>query len=363
MALEVRSHLHNVQPCPHGSFSYRESAERGIPREGVLDFSASCNPLGPAPGVLAALRQLQVGRYPDDESAELRGALARSIGLDPGWVIAGNGSVELMWMLATAYLDPGDQVLVSGPTFGEYARACQVAGATVETVLASEKARFQPDLAGLIHRIGALRPKLAFLCNPNNPTGQLLPAQAISQLLEACEETLLVVDEAYVPFCQSSPNLVPYLPTGRLLLLRSMTKDHALAGLRLGYAVGRPDLIEWLDRVRPPWNVNVAAQVAGIAALQERRYLEDSRRVVDEGRRLLSDQLTKLGLRVIPSVANFLLVRVGRGASFRAALLEHGVCVRDCTSFGLPAYVRIGVRTLPECRKLLDAVRGVLQGD
>ena len=325
-----------------------------------MDFSANCNPLGPAPGVLSALRHLQLARYPDDEAAELRGALARSLGLDPGWVIAGNGSVELMWLLATAYLETGDHALVSGPTFGEYARACQVAGATVETVLASEKGRFQPDIAGLIHRIGTLRPKLAFLCNPNNPTGQLLPAQAIGQLLEACEETLLVVDEAYLPFCQSPPDLVPYLSTGRLLLLRSMTKDHALAGLRLGYAVARPDVIEWLDRVRPPWNVNAAAQAAGIAALRERRHLEESRRVVEESRRYLTDQLSKLGLRVVPSTANFLLVRVGRGASFRAMLLERGICVRDCTSFGLPAYIRIGVRTLPDCQRLVEAAQELL---
>ena len=361
MALEARSHLRNIQPCAHGSFSYRESAERGIPREEVLDFSANCNPLGPAPGVLAALRHLQLARYPDNEAVELRGALARSMGLDPGWIIAGNGSVELMWLLATAYLETGDHALVSGPTFGEYARACQVAGATVETVLASEKGRFQPDLAGLIHRIDALRPKLAFLCNPNNPTGQLLPAQAIGQLLEACEDTLLVVDEAYLPFCQSSPDLVPYLSTGKLLLLRSMTKDHALAGLRLGYAVARPDVIEWLDRVRPPWNVNAAAQAAGIAALRERRYLEESRRVVEEGRRYLTDQLSKLGLRAVPSTANFLLVRVGRGASFRAMLLERGICVRDCTSFGLPAYIRIGIRTLPDCQRLVEVVQELLQ--
>ena len=363
MAPEARSHLQNIHPCPHGSFSYRESAERGIPLERVIDFSASCNPLGPAPGVLAALRRVPVERYPDDESTELRGALARSMGLDPGWVIAGNGSVELLWMLATVFLEPGDQVLISGPTFGEYARACQVAGATVETVLASEKSYFQPDLHGLVHRIRTLRPKLAFLCNPNNPTGQLISVQGISQLLEVCEDTLLIVDEAYLGFCQSPPNLIPFLPTGRLLLLRSMTKDHALAGLRLGYAVARPDIIEWLDRVRPPWNVNAAAQVAGIAALQERRYLEESHRAVEEGRRFLADQLTRLGLKVVPSSANFLLVKVGRGASFRAALLEHGICVRDCASFGLPSYVRIAVRTLPDCRRLVQAVKEVLQVD
>ncbi|MHB0868720.1 MAG: pyridoxal phosphate-dependent aminotransferase [Chloroflexota bacterium] len=363
MVLEVRPHLQRVQPCPHGSFSYREAAERGVAREKVLDFSASCNPLGPAPGVLAALRQLQVSRYPDDEALELRGALARSLGLDLEWIAVGNGSVELMWLLATAYLGPGDRVLVAGPTFGEYARACQVAGATVETTSASERSRFLPDLATLGRQIGGMRPKLAFLCNPNNPTGQLLSAHAISKLLEECEETLLVVDEAYLPFCQTPPDLIPFLSSGRLLLLRSMTKDHALAGLRLGYAVARPDLIRWLDRVRPPWNVNAAAQLAGFAALGERHHLEEARRVVEESRRFLSEELTRLGLKVTPSAANFLLVRVGRGGAFRAALLERGICVRDCASFGLPAHVRIGVRTLPECRKLVEAVREVVGRD
>ncbi|MGE5618669.1 MAG: pyridoxal phosphate-dependent aminotransferase [Sphingomonadaceae bacterium] len=360
MVLKPKPYLHRVQPCPHGSFSHKEAVERGVARERVLDFSASCNPLGPAPRVLAALSNLDVSRYPDSEATELRVALARPLGLDAAWIAVGNGSAELMWLLATAFLRPGDRVLVVGPTFGEYARACQVAGASVETVAAGEQDGFRPDPDAIERRIAGFRPRLVFLCNPNNPTGQILQAESILRLLEGCEETLLVVDEAYLPFCRPAPDLVPFLPDGKLLLLRSMTKDHALAGLRLGYAVAHPDLIQWLDRVRPPWNVNAAAQAAGLAALVEGGHVEEARRVVEEARRFLSEELSGLGLEVIPSAANFLLVRVGRGNEFRAALLDRGICVRDCASFGLPAYVRIGVRTLPECRMLVDAVREVV---
>lgn len=362
VVIKPRSHLPNLQPCPHGSLSYRERVERGMASQEILDFSASCNPLGTAPRVLATLRNLKVDRYPDDEATQLKGALARALGVDRDWLAVGNGSVELMWLLATAYLDPGDRVLVAGPTFGEYARACQVAGAIVEEVRASEEEGFGPDTGRLSHHLHTARPKLAFLGNPNNPTGQLLPASAIQQLLEVCEDTLLVVDEAYLPFCQSPPDLLPLLPAGRLLLLRSMTKDHGLAGLRLGYAVARPDLVGWLDRVRPPWNVNAAAQVAGIAALGETHHLEQARRVVEESRAFLAEQLSALGLSVIPSAANFLLVRTGDGAAFRTTLLAQGVCVRDCASFGLPAHVRIGIRTMPDCRRLVEAARKVVRG-
>ncbi len=330
-------------------------------RQDLLDFSASCNPLGTAPQVLAALRQLETARYPDDEATELKRALGRTLGVEPTWLALGNGSVELMWLLAIAFLEPGDRVLVAGPAFGEYARACRVAGAVVEELRAREEDLFRPDLDEFDHYLRTTRPKLAFLCNPNNPTGQLLGTDAVARLLERFEDTLLVVDEAYLPFCRSRPELVPYLPSGRLLLLRSMTKDHGLAGLRLGYAVARPDLIQWLERVRPPWNVNAAAQVAGLAALEATAHLEEARRVVEEARVLVSGRLSALGLLVIPSATNFLLVRVGDAAAFRSALLDRGICVRDCASFGLPAYVRIGLRTVEECRRLVDAVGEVLR--
>ncbi len=362
MVVRARAHLNNVPGCPHGSLSPREVAEKGFTGQEIVDFSVSCNPLGAAPGVLSALGSVDPSRYPDDEAGELRRALAGVLGVAPEWIVVGNGSVELMWLLAMAYLDAGDRVLVVGPTFGEYARACRVVGAEVEETRASEEDGFRVDPAAVCHALKRARPKLAFLCNPNNPTGQMLPASGVARLLESCRQTLLVVDEAYLPFCESPPDLRPLLSSGRLLLLRSMTKDHGLAGVRLGYAIAPPEIVGWLRRVRPPWTVNAVAQKAGLAALREVAHVNEARRVVAESRQYLTGRLSALGLTVVPSVANFLLVRVGQGGSFRDALLAHGICVRDCASFGLPAYVRIGIRTMPECEMLVEAVREVLAG-
>lgn len=358
--IKARAHLAGIAPCPHGSLSPREAAARGFTGGEVIDFSASCNPLGTAPRVLAALEGLDPSRYPDDDALELRCALARSLDVGPDSIVVGNGSAELMWLLAMAFLDPGDSALVIGPTFGEYARACRIVGAEVVEIRAAEDRGFRLDALALGVALRQLRPKLAFLCNPNNPTGQILSSSEVEGLLESCEATLLVVDEAYLPFSDLQPDLRPCLASGRLLLLRSMTKDHGLAGLRLGYAVALPEIVGWLNRVRPPWSVNVAAQRTGLVALGERGHLEEARRVVAESRAFLTEQLSALGLGVVPSIANFLLVRVGDGAAFRSALMARGVCVRDCASFGLPAYVRIAVRTLLECRRLVEAVRAVV---
>ncbi|MCL4531947.1 MAG: histidinol-phosphate aminotransferase family protein [Actinobacteria bacterium] len=360
MAIRPRQHLRQIPPCPHGSLSYRERMEKGLTGKGVLDFSASCNPLGTSPRVLEAMRDVDLSHYPDDEALELRQALAQAIKADVSWVAVGNGSVDLIYQLASAYLEPTDRALVVGPAFGEYARACRVAGATVVEMRAAEGRGFQPDIEAVRAALRAERPKLVFLCNPNNPTGRQLSESSILEILGECEETLLVVDEAYVPFCDTNVDLREQLISGRLLLLRSMTKDHGLAGLRLGYAVARPDVLDPLGRIRPPWGVNVLAQAAGLAALKDEAHVEDARRVIAEARAYLVGELSALGLGVIPSAANFLLVRVGDGAAFRAAMLARGVCVRDCASFGLPAYVRIGMRTMPDCRRLAVAAREVV---
>ena len=362
MAIKPRQHLQQVSPCPHGSLSYRERMEKALTGDGILDFSASCNPLGTSPSVLEALRDVDLSHYPDDEALELRQALARALQVDLSWVAVGNGSVDLIYQLASAYLEPADRALVVGPAFGEYARACRVAGATVMEIRAAEETGFQPDTEAVRTALRAERPKLAFLCNPNNPTGRLLPASSIIEILEECEETLMVVDEAYMPFCDSNVDLRGQLTSGRLLLLRSMTKDHGLAGIRLGYAVARPDVLDPLGRIRPPWSVNALAQAAGLAALKDEAHVEAARRVIAEARAYLVGELSALGLGVVPSAANFLLVRVGDGAAFRAAMLARGICVRDCASFGLPAHVRIGMRTMPDCRRLAAVAREVVVG-
>lgn len=362
MVIRARSHVASIPACPHGSLSLRERSATGPARQEPLDFSASCNPLGTSPAVLSALAGISPSHYPDDRATELKSALAADLSVDAEWIALGNGSVEIMWLLASAFLDPGDQALVVGPTFGEYARACLVAGAEVQELRFGEEVGFRPDPNLIARLIETTRPRLAFLCNPNNPTGQILDSSEVVGLMERCEETLLVVDEAYLPFCEEHIDLRPHLTSGRLLLLRSMTKDHGLAGLRLGYALAHPEIIDALERVRPPWNVNAAAQAAGLAALKDRDHLEEARRVVVETREYLTAELSSMGLDVVPSGANFLLVRVGDGAALRSALMERGICVRDCGSFGLPAYIRIGMRPMMDCRRLVQAMREVILG-
>ncbi len=359
MSTSPRPELEKIGPCLHGSISDAEMIALGL-RE-VLDFSVSGNPLGPPPGVAAAIAATNPARYPDNECLGLRQAVAARFGLGIERVAVGNGSVELIWLLALAYLRPGDAVVVIGPTFGEYARAASIHSGRVILYSAREAELFRPDLGEVIQLIQAYRPRLVFLCNPNNPTGHYLERENVKRLAHACQDGLCVVDEAYLGFVEGVERWLT--PTAdNVVCLRSMTKDYGLAGLRLGYAVAAPDVVAALDKVRPPWSVNAAAQAAGLAALAEEAHLDRARQVVAQAKGYLIAKLSGLGLAVMPSTANFLLVRVGDAAAFRAALLAKGCCVRDCASFGLPEYARIGIRPLDECQRLARAVEEVLGG-
>ncbi len=359
MAALPRPELAAVPACPHGAIGEAELAARGLAE--VLDFSVNCNPLGPPPGVAAALAAVDPARYPDDECRALRGALAARLGVDAERIIVGNGSIELIWLLAAAYLRPGDAALVIGPTFGEYARAVAIHGGRPLEHRAWAEAGFRPHVGEIAARARELRPRLVFLCNPNNPTGVYLGRAEVRRLSEACVDGLLVVDEAYLSFVERADSLLDLLDEG-VVLLRSLTKDYALAGLRLGYALAAPAVIDALRRVRAPWSVNAVAQAAGLAALADEVHLARAQQEVAAARAYLAAELTSLGLAVLPSATNFLLVRVGAATRLREALLRRGCCVRDCTSFGLPEYVRIGLRRVWECRQLVAAWREVLNG-
>jgi len=301
---------------------------------------------------------VEIGRYPDDDAVALCRKLADQTGLAISCLLAGNGSSELIWLLALAYLDPGDHVLVVGPTFGEYARAARIMGAEVTEWRADAAADFRPDVESLCTTIRRLGPKIVFLCNPNNPTGVLLQRSEVERVL-AATPGLLVLDEAYIGVVEKPPAMLDLVVNTHLVVLRSLTKDYALTGLRLGYAAAAPPVIEAIGKVRPPWSVNAAAQAAGVAALGDAAHAERSRAVLREANAYLLAELHGLGRRVVPSTANFLLLEVGDGARFRQQVLRHGCVVRDCASFGLPGYVRIAVRTLPECRRLVTAMAAV----
>jgi histidinol-phosphate aminotransferase len=322
----------------------------------VLDFSVSSNPLGVSPRAAAAAGQAAIGRYPEPHSATLRDAIAAKLALPPECVLVGNGSVELMWLLALCYLERGDRALVVGPTFGEYARPAQLMGAQIHEVAATAAARFEPDVERLCDAAARLQPRLTFLCNPNNPTGVYLGPAAVQALL-AATPGLLVLDEAYVGFVDAPWDVRPLLPDDRLVVLRSLTKDHALAGLRLGYALAAPAVVRALQGAQPPWSVNAVAQAAGLAALDDPQHVARGRALAAEAMCLLTTGLRALGFAALPSAANFLLVEVGDAAALTARLLQEGIYVRDCTSFGLPRHVRIAARPLDECERLLAALR------
>ena len=379
--IEPRPELARVPACPHGVVGGAELAALGLTPSDVIDFSASTNPLGPSPAVLAALAAADAGHYPDDGASALRESLASRIGLPVDRILVGNGSAEIIWLLALAYLRAGDHALVVGPTFGEYARACRVMGVEPDEIRAEPAAGFAVPLATIADYLATERPRLAFLCNPNNPTGSYLSRDEVAGLAAASPGTLLVLDEAYRSFVAEPWRSEPLVAAGSPLprgerceeiepnssprsanvaLLRSLTKDHALAGLRLGYVAAAPEVVEALAKVRPPWSVNAFAQAAGLAALADDSHLAASRAEVFAAKADLVAGLESLGLAVTSGAANFILVAVGDARAFRSALLRRGLCVRDCSSFGLPAHARIGVRTRPECRRLLSAIDGLL---
>jgi histidinol-phosphate aminotransferase len=361
-----------VAPVAHGSVPAADLAAAGLDPASTVDFSVSTNPLGPPPRALAALAALGEGdalgvwRYPDPTARPLRRAIGARLGVDPEALVAGNGSADLIWSIALAGVRPApDSVLILGPTFGEYERASRLMGARLLYELASPEDGFCLDVPAIAGRIRRERPRVVWLCNPNNPTGRYLPRAAVEHLLDACAGTdaLLVVDEAYLPFVDAPDSLLDLLPAGNLFLLRSLTKDYALAGLRLGYGVAIPALAGAVRLAQPPWSAGAPAQAAGLAALEDQAHLDRARREIRLARALLVAGLEGLGYRITPPAANFVLVEVGDAPTFRAALMGRGCVVRDCTSFGLPGHVRIGVRTRPECERLLAAVRALREGD
>ena len=269
--------------------------------------------------------------------------------------MAGNGAADLLWLLALAFLKAGDPVLIVGPTFGEYARAAALMGAKVETWIAQVSAGFAVDPVLVDAALRRTRPRLAFLCNPNNPTGYLAPIEVIDAWAKAHPGTLFVVDEAYLSFAAGARSALT-LNAANVLVLRSMTKDHSLAGLRLGYLAGPEALVAAVAAVRAPWSVNALAQAAGVAALADPAHLAESLASLRQAKLQLLAGLGALGLDCVPSTTHFFLVEVGDGAALRDALLRKGILVRDCASFGLPEYVRIATRRPEENARLLAAL-------
>jgi histidinol-phosphate aminotransferase len=353
-----RPEIQNILLDQHGALDFAELAELGISPDEIIDFSVNSNPFGPSPAVHEALQQVVIDRYPDRESLSLRKALAKKFGLELAQIIAGNGTAELLWLSAIAFIRPNDRVLILAPTFGEYARSVALMGAQVETLWATEENNFVFSTESLYDALKTTSPRLAFICNPNNPTGTTLHSETIASLAKSHPKTLFVIDEAYIQFV---PNMVSSISLGlpNLLILRSMTKDYAIAGIRLGYAVGPTDIIAALSKVRPPWSVNAAAQEVGLASLMDTEYLPRTLSHLRAAKQKFLAGFHSLGLEPIPSETHYFIIRVGKAAELRSQLLKHKLQVRDCASFGLPDHIRVATKKPTENEILLSKLKEI----
>lgn len=350
-------------PSDHGGNLRALAATAGIPPDRLVDFSASINPLGLSPRVEEALRAalVSVVHYPDPAASALSEALAAHHDLLREQVLPASGSTELIYLLARALVPR--RALVLHPAFSEYEAALRPVGAEIEHAVLDPALGFAPELTSLLPRL--VGQDLLVLANPNNPAGCLIPKPELLALVAAAERAgaIVVVDEAFIDFVEEASLKKELAEFPHLLLLRSLTKFFALPGLRLGYALGSPEILARLLPWAAPWRVNSLAEAGGIAALADREYQERSRLLIPRWREELAGELEALGaFRVVPGVANYLLARIASAdlaaPRLTAELLREGVAIRDCSSFcGLgPAFVRLAVRPPAERRVLLEAL-------
>src|SRR5450432_1002879 len=288
--------------------------ELGVDSSEIIKLASNENPLGPSPKALAAMRGAleSANLYPDGGGYYLREALAARLGLTRDHIILGSGSNEIIEFLGHAFLNPGDDVITSEHAFIAYKLVAAVFGArTIEVP--------SPDLRhDLDAMAAALTPKtrLIFIANPNNPTGTLAGQDEIDQFIERVPENVVVVfDEAYFEYLNDPPDTLRFVRAGRnVAVLRTFSKIYGLASLRIGYGIARPDLIQALQKARLPFNVSGLAQAAALAGLSDDEYRRETKRITDEGRAYLQDEFRTMNIPFVPSVANFVLVKVGDGA-------------------------------------------------
>ncbi|MCX8089956.1 MAG: histidinol-phosphate transaminase [Verrucomicrobiae bacterium] len=336
--------------------------ELGLPPDDILKLASNENPLGPSPKALAALQEAlsRVNLYPDGNAFYLKQKLAAHLGVQPANLLLGNGSNELIELVGHAYMTHGVEVVVSEFCFAVYPLVTQLFGANLVTVPARHYAH---DL-GAMQRAITPRTRVVFVANPNNPTGTTVPAAELLRFARAVPpHVLLVVDEAYVEFLDSPPDLLSEVRTGalpNLLLLRTFSKIYGLAGLRLGYGIGVPELIALLEKARQPFNVNALAQAAALAALDDAEHVQRTRENNAQGLRFFEAAFARLGLEFLPSAANFILVRVGDGQRVFEAMQRQGVIVRPMGSYALGEWIRITIGTPPQNERCLRALQTAL---
>ena len=343
----------------HGGNIYKVSQETGVPVNELMDFSASINPLGISERVREVIKAEldSLIHYPDPDASELRQVIGRHHDIDPGSVICCNGSTELIYLLPAA-LKP-ERVLITSPAFSEYENAIRRGqGSEVRELVLKEENGFKIIPTEFIEAMKGC--DMAFLCNPNNPTGDLLSKEEVLGIAEAARELkcILVLDEAFIDFCPDGSVIGHVSGNPYLIVLRSMTKFYAITGLRAGYGVFHPEVIGEIREFKEPWTMNTLAQKAAIAAIDDTDYAEKTMDVINNEKEFIENGLREMGIEFLPSAVNYYLLKTGNSTRVSQGMKERGVVVRDCSNFrGLDdSYIRVAVRSRRENEALLSGL-------
>jgi threonine-phosphate decarboxylase len=367
----VRDNIKNLKPCPHGAEVYGAAQESGYKPREILDFSSSVNPLGPSRKALDAAQEAfaEVAAYPDSNSNALRQVIAGHFsGISKDNIVVGNGSTELMYLFAEAFLKRGEKALMAAPTFGEYEGAVRKTGESVKFVRMDksfqiEEEAFKRDMAGC---------KLVFLCNPNNPTSKLIPKDTLCSIIEAAlaQDILVFLDEDFLEFVDEEKSFSMIPKSGKypnLFVLRSFTKIFGLTGLRVGYGITNREIADVLLCAKIPWNVNCLAQAAAAAAIEDEEHLRVTRELIKKEKAWLQTELAAIkSFSFSPPDANFFFIDIEKTGltanALKHRMLKQGILIRDCSSFvGLNEfYIRVAVKTHGENVRLIEAFKKAL---
>ena len=336
--------------------------ELNLPADSIIKLASNENPLGPSRLALAAMKKAltHAHLYPDGNAFYLKQKLAAKLGVAPANLALGNGSNEIIEFLGHALLSSDAEVVVSQYCFAVYPIVTALFGAKLVTVPAKG---YGHDLDAML---AAITPKtrIIFVANPNNPTGTIVSPEALKRFIEAVPpHVVIALDEAYIEFLENKLDLVSEVASGlrpNLILMRTFSKIYGLAGLRIGYGIGHPELIAALEKVRQPFNINAISQAGALAALDDTTHVEKTQRINKRGIKFFTRAFKQMKLEVVPSAANFILVRVGDGARVFAEMQKLGVITRPMGGYQLGEWIRISIGTPKENARCLEALQQVL---
>ncbi|MDL1967822.1 MAG: histidinol-phosphate transaminase [Deltaproteobacteria bacterium] len=361
MKLSVPDYILAINPYSPGKPLEELEREYGI--SDSIKLASNENPLGPSPLAVKAIHGAieKLNRYPDGSGHDLVRNIAKKLGVAIENVVLGNGSDEIIGMIARTFLRPGDEAIIPYPSFLMYNIMVCCAGATpVQVPLKS----LCVDLDGIRDRISS-RTRMIFICNPNNPTGTLISKKDFKDFLQSIPDgVLLIVDEAYIEFVRdkSCAISIDYFDFGiALVTLRTFSKAYGLAGLRIGYGIMPREIASLINRVRQPFNANSLAQVAAVAAMEDKVFLGETISLVHEGLDFLYESLDRMNIKYFPTQANFFLIDVGKNADeVFEKMLRQGIIVRSMTSYGYSDYIRINVGLHEENVRFLNALEKII---